>query len=258
MDGLDGALVAFEAHEAAALLLPMPDRTTKTVHVAAKVAQSLDGRLATTEGDSKWISGPEEREVTHALRARADAVLVGVGTVLTDNPRLTVRSVTGSSPTRVVLDARLRIPLTSHVLEPEAPTLVITSDRAPLARQRAVEQTGATVCVVPGGPDGVALLPALTHLYRRGICSLLVEGGGAIVTSFIAQRLVDRLIVSVSPLLIGRGVDTIGELGVRRMEQVVRLRQVVRLSVGCDTVIAGCPTDAERAPLQAVISAPET
>ncbi len=111
-------------------------------YVALKYAQSLDGRIATATGDSKWISGEPERRVSHALRAACDAVLVGAGTAVRDDPELTVRLVSGASPTRVVLDSTLRVPSSAKLLGPEAATLVVTTERSDPARRSALDRTG--------------------------------------------------------------------------------------------------------------------
>src|SRR3954469_16218841 len=126
-------------------------------YVTLKYAQTLDGRIATRTGDSKWISSAPERRLSHALRAACDAVMVGVGTATTDDPQLTVRLVSGSSPVRVVLDSRLRIRDDARILEDEAPTIVITTDQSTLQRRRALKARGLGVRVVPADARGVDL-----------------------------------------------------------------------------------------------------
>jgi GTP cyclohydrolase II len=121
-------------------------------YVVLKFAQTLDGRIATSTGDAKWISGEAERRISHALRAACDAVLVGVGTVMTDDPLLTVRLVAGASPLRVVLDSTLRLPPTAQILGPDAATTVITTRRASAGRRTALHERGVRVHVVPSRP----------------------------------------------------------------------------------------------------------
>jgi GTP cyclohydrolase II len=209
-------------------------------YVVLKFAQTLDGRIATRTGDSKWISGEPERRASHALRAACDAVLVGINTVLADDPQLTVRLVTGASPLRIVLDSTLRIPDASQILGDAAPTLIITTDRSSPERRRDLRERAVGVQVVePAPPWGVDLAATLTHLREAGIRSLLVEGGAAVITSFLRQRLVDRIVVGIAPRILGAGTDAVGDLSVARVSDGLRLtgRSVHRL--GDDVVLAG-------------------
>jgi riboflavin-specific deaminase-like protein len=209
-------------------------------YVVLKFAQTLDGRIATRTGDSKWISGEPERRASHALRAACDAVLVGINTVLADDPQLTVRLVPGASPLRIVLDSTLRIPDASQILGDAAPTLIITTDRSSPERRRDLRERAVGVQVVePAPPWGVDLAATLTHLRQAGIRSLLVEGGAAVITSFLRQRLVDRIVVGIAPRILGAGTDAVGDLSVARVSDGLRLtgRSVHRL--GDDVVLAG-------------------
>ncbi len=183
-------------------------------YVVVKYAQTLDGRIATRDGDSKWISGEAERGISHALRAACDAVLVGVGTVTRDDPQLTVRMVPGASPLRVVLDSTLRTPLSARVLDGAAATMVITSAKSPEADRSRLRDAGVAVRVVPSSSSGVSVSAALAVLRASGVRSVLVEGGAAVITSLLGEGLVDRLIVGTAPKIIGRGTDAVGDLGV--------------------------------------------
>jgi GTP cyclohydrolase II len=209
-------------------------------YVAVKFAQTLDGRIATSTGDSKWISGEEERRVSHALRAACDAVMVGVGTVIADDPQLTVRMVEGPSPIRVVLDSTLRAPLSSKVFLDDAHTMVVTTDRSAPAARMALQTTGASVVLAKCGLDGrVDLADALRALRLSGIRSILVEGGGGVITSFLSQGLADRLIAAIAPAVIGEGLDAVGDLSVLRVKDGIRLvNRDVHLA-GEDILIAG-------------------
>lgn len=198
---------------------PPPDRP----YVVLKYAQTLDGRIATRTGDSKWISGEAERRISHALRAAADAVLVGVGTVIQDDPRLTVRMVPGVSPLRVVLDSTLRIPESALILEDEAPTLVLTTTRSSAEKRAGLESHQVNVDVVREGPGGVDLGDALALLRELGVRCLLVEGGAKVITSLLRGGFIDRLVVSVSGTIIGRGTEAVGDLDIDRVADGVRL-----------------------------------
>ena len=203
-------------------------------YVVVKYAQTLDGRIATSSGDSRWISGEEERRVSHALRASCDAVLVGVGTVLTDDPQLTVRMVPGASPIRVVLDSTLRIPDRSRLLVDDAATTIVTTDSSPVERRDEIRGKGVFL-------DELAEFsrPALEALRRSGIRSLLVEGGARVITSFLSLGLADRLIVGIAPRVLGSGTDAVSDLGVREVSNSLRIeRRAVHLA-GDDVLIAG-------------------
>jgi len=174
-------------------------------YVIAKWAQSLDGKMATASGSSKWITGEPARLCAHRLRDRVDAVLVGIGTASTDDPLLTARIPDGRNPRRVVLDPRLRLPLDSQ--------LVRTARRVPLwvVCRRALASTPAADALSGAGAEVLPLLddpdndlgPLLDELGRRGVTNLLVEGGPKVLTSFLAGKLVDEVQVFIAPKLVG-------------------------------------------------------
>jgi 5-amino-6-(5-phosphoribosylamino)uracil reductase/diaminohydroxyphosphoribosylaminopyrimidine deaminase/5-amino-6-(5-phosphoribosylamino)uracil reductase len=191
-------------------------------HVTVHYAQSLDGRIATCTGDSQWIGGPASLRLAHQLRADHAAVLVGVGTVLADNPRLTVRLVEGPSPRRVVVDSRLRLPLATNLLvDGAAPTCVATTAAAPADRVAAVRELGADVLVVDPDEHGQVDLRRLLMCLaaEHGLHSVLIEGGGGVITSALRQGVVDRLVVCIAARLIGSGVSAVGDLGVTRLQE---------------------------------------
>ena len=180
--------------------------------VTIKFAQSLDGRIATLSGDSKWISGPKARAFAHRLRSRHQTVLVGINTVLKDNPRLTVRLANGKNPVKVILDSRLRIPISANVVRhgSRGRTIVAVTKKAPLSKIRKLQAKGLRILVIPSGKKGgVRLKPLLTQLKGMGIQSVLVEGGAKVITSFLKERLADRLVVITAPKIIGKGIDGI-------------------------------------------------
>jgi GTP cyclohydrolase II len=214
---------------------PPPSRP----YVVVKYAQTLDGRIATSTGDSRWISGEHERRTSHALRAASDAVLVGVGTVLRDDPQLTVRMVPGASPIRVVLDSGLRTPAGARVLSDDAATWVLTTDRSPAERRAALRERGVAVLVVPGGPSGLDLEAAMHELLRAGIRSVLVEGGARVITSFLSGGLADRLIVAIAPRVLGAGTEAVRDLGISEVAGALRLRDRGVHVAGDDVLIAG-------------------
>jgi 3,4-dihydroxy 2-butanone 4-phosphate synthase/GTP cyclohydrolase II len=208
-------------------------------YVVLKYAQTLDGRIATGGGDSKWISSPEERRVSHAMRAACDAVVVGAGTVLADDPLLTVRMVPGVSPIRVVLDSRLRVPADAQVLGLDAATVVLTSGRSDPDRRAALRRDGVQVEVVREGPDGIDLADGLARLLALGIRSVLVEGGARVITSTLRGRLADRVVVALAPLLLGSGTEAVGDLGATQVADGLRLLDRTVHQVGPDVLVAG-------------------
>jgi GTP cyclohydrolase II len=192
--------------------------------VVLKYTQTLDGRIATAVGDAERMTGAAETRISHALRAACDAVLVGVGTVVLDNPQLTVRAIPGQSPARVILDARLRTPLTAAVFSPDAPTYVMTTADAGNQRKRlALAERHIAVRDVRPGPAGLNIPAVLLQLRAEGIRSILVEGGAGVITSMLAAEVADRIIVSISPRILGRGTDAVGELHKQRMTDALRL-----------------------------------
>ena len=208
-------------------------------YVVVKYAQTLDGRIATSTGDSRWISGEDERRISHALRGSCDAVLVGIGTVLTDDPQLTVRMVPGASPIRVVLDSTLRIEDGSRVLADDAVTTLVTTDRSSRDRREELRRRGFSIVVVPAGPRGVDPVAALEALRRAGIQSLLVEGGARVITSFLSAGVADRLIVGIAPRVLGTGTDAVRDLGVTEVAGSLRIEHRSVHVAGDDVLIAG-------------------
>jgi 5-amino-6-(5-phosphoribosylamino)uracil reductase/diaminohydroxyphosphoribosylaminopyrimidine deaminase/5-amino-6-(5-phosphoribosylamino)uracil reductase len=210
--------------------------------VTVSYAQTLDGRLATRTGSSRWISGPASLRFAHELRASHAAIMVGVGTVCRDDPRLTVRLVAGRDPLRVVVDSTLRTPLTAAVLAGGAATgtLLAVTARAPDERRAAARALGATVLDLPadarGGVDLVALFAAL---HAQGIGSVMVEGGARLITALLRARLVDRLAVCVAPKLLGAGIEAIGDLGISDLARCLCLRDVLVTPYGVDFVVDG-------------------
>ena len=190
--------------------------------VVLKWAQSLDGKIATRTGDAKWISDEVCRAHAHRTRGRLDALLVGVGTVLSDDPLLTCRvGRPRRIAVRVVLDTRLRMPQRAQLVRTarQTPTWIFCSTDAPLQRARALERSGCVLHRVATTSAGVSLPAVLDTLGRHGMTNVLVEGGGRLLGQFFDQRLADEVHIYVAPLLIGgsgapgplhaRGVDTV-------------------------------------------------
>jgi len=214
-------------------------RPLVTVHYA----QTLDGRIASRTGDSRWVSGEGSLRLAHELRAAHDAVLVGIGTVLADDPKLTVRLAPGDSPVRVVVDSQLRIPLDAKVLDGSvARTIVATTPLASEERAAAIRARGAEVLRVKADADGhVELSDLLSRLRDDSIRSVLVEGGRGIITAALRDHLVDRLTVCIAPKVIGEGIAAVGDLHIDRLCDAMTFERAGFIASGGDVVFYGEP-----------------
>ena len=189
--------------------------TTGVPFVTYKVAASLDGRTAAADGSSKWITGEESRSEVQRLRAGSDAILIGSGTALSDDPILTARlpGYEGRPALRVVADSTGRLPATGNLFDGQAPTLIATTEAAPQSRREEWAQAGAEVLALDPGPDGrVPLVTLLAHLGKRDVQSVLVEGGATLAGAMVSGGLFDKVVLFFAPKLIG-GADSPGVLG---------------------------------------------
>jgi diaminohydroxyphosphoribosylaminopyrimidine deaminase/5-amino-6-(5-phosphoribosylamino)uracil reductase len=226
-------------------------RTTGLPFVIAKFAASLDGKIAATSGDSRWVSGPESRRWAHRQRTMVDAIMVGVRTVLVDDPQLTARPEPGegarladgqpSQPLRIVADSRGRTPASARVLQGPARTLVAITDASSEVWQRQMRETGAEVLVLPATGGRVELGELLRALGSRDILSLLVEGGGELLGSFFDLGLVDKVQAIVAPIIIGgqEAPAAVAGRGARRMADALRLRDLTVERLGEDVLVTG-------------------
>lgn len=225
--------------------------------VTAKYAMTLDGRIATHTGQARWITGPAARRAAHRLRDRSDGILIGVNTVLADDPALTTRlpaDECGANgphhPLRIVLDGRGRIPSDAQILRAELPgaTLIACTPAVAPERRAAWEQRGAEVLVVPGAGPRVDLPALLAALGARGLNTLLVEGGAEVLGAFFAAGLIDRVVAFVAPVLVGgrTAPGPLGGQGVATMAAAGRLTGVTVRLVGEDLMICGALDGAAR------------
>ncbi|HBG45708.1 MAG TPA: bifunctional diaminohydroxyphosphoribosylaminopyrimidine deaminase/5-amino-6-(5-phosphoribosylamino)uracil reductase RibD [Deltaproteobacteria bacterium] len=218
----------------------------RTPFVTLKLASSLDGRIATSSGSSKWITGVEARKSVHRLRSLNDAVMVGRNTVKNDDPELTVRLVRGSSPVRVVLDSLLETAPVAKVFngvkEGKARLLIFASKEVKASRVRKAEGLGAEVILVQATGSGLSLGTVMRELGKREITSVLVEGGSELAASFISAGLVDKYVFFYGPMLIGGdGLPMIAGLKVKGLVNAPRLERVKATTVGSCLAIVGYP-----------------
>jgi diaminohydroxyphosphoribosylaminopyrimidine deaminase/5-amino-6-(5-phosphoribosylamino)uracil reductase len=218
--------------------------TTGLPWVTAKIAQSLDGKIATRTGDARWISSDASRRLAHRLRRESDAVVVGVKTVLEDNPHLTIRfgrhPLRADRPLRVVVDSRLRTPPRSRCLAPSDSAVVATTAAGPVAARRRLERLGVTVLTLPALRRRVPLARLFKTLATRyHVVSILLEGGGELLAGALEERLVDRIVWFVAPMVIGgrAAVPSIGGRGVDRLSQAIRLEHLTVRRSGCDLLV---------------------
>jgi len=205
-------------------------------YVTLSWAQTLDGRIATSTGDSQWIGGPESLTFAHELRRDNQAILVGIGTVLKDDPRLTCRIPGGRNPLRIVLDSALRLPLTAALATTldQSQTWVYAASNAPAEKRRVLEAAGVLVISVPQSEGRLDLGAVLDDLGYRGVNTLFVEGGAAVLTAFLAAGLADRAVVVSAPFLLGKGIEAVGDLGHRVLAEAPRPRKWRRWDLGAD------------------------
>lgn len=207
--------------------------------VTLSYAQSLDGSIAARRGAQLVLSGTESMMMTHRLRADHDAILVGIGTVLADDPQLTVRLVEGKHPQPVILDSRLRFPATARLLHgPTTPWIATVAGTSP-EKQKLLERAGARIVVLPKGEDGrVDLQALLRNLSQQGVNSLMVEGGARVITSFLRTGLVDRLALTISPTIVA-GLPAVEAAGSNGEVKFPRLQRTHFRQVGNDIFVLG-------------------
>jgi diaminohydroxyphosphoribosylaminopyrimidine deaminase/5-amino-6-(5-phosphoribosylamino)uracil reductase len=212
--------------------------------VFLKLALTLDGRIATATGDSRWITGPSSRAYVHRLRNQSDAVVVGVGTVLADDPRLTCRAPGGRDPWRIVLDGHLRIPLSARLLRERNPekTIVVTGPGALERKIEAIREKGAEVWSLPLRKNRVPFRALLRRLARMGVLTVMIEGGAETAACAMRERAVDKVSFFYAPKLVGGdGRPAIEALGIDRMSRSRAFEDVSIRRFGDDFLITAYP-----------------
>lgn len=217
--------------------------TTSMPFVLMKYAMSIDGKIATETGDSKWISSEESREHAHHLRGYLSGIMVGIGTVLKDDPKLTCRVPGYNNPTRIVLDSELRIPLDANVLmnQDEAVTLVLTTEHASTSMRNEIEKMGVEIITVPEYGGKVDLKKALEILGEKGIDSILLEGGGTLNASALQSKIVDKVNIYIAPKIIGGegAISPVMGQGVDKMQDAYKLKDMKVTQLNEDIFVEG-------------------
>ncbi|WP_455244432.1 bifunctional diaminohydroxyphosphoribosylaminopyrimidine deaminase/5-amino-6-(5-phosphoribosylamino)uracil reductase RibD, partial [Petrachloros mirabilis] len=218
-------------------------------YVILKAGMTLDGQIATASGDSRWITSKQSRHEVHQLRADADAILIGVGTVIADDPSLTARTgrhlkkAASRQPLRIVVDSTMRAPLTARIFRQQnvAKTLVATTKAASEARVRRLKHKGIDVVRLPSVAGQVSLAALIDELGRREVTSLLVEGGSEINAALLKAKLIQHVRLYIAPALLG-GTNAKGLIGGRsplRLAEMLKLKQFETRIVGGDIVVEG-------------------
>jgi len=214
--------------------------TTKEPFVIVKAALSADGKIAAADGSSKWITGEEARRAVHELRGQIDAVMVGIGTVIRDNPSLTCRIEGYKNPVRIVVDSRLKIKAGAKILNNEAETIIATTKNAPMDKIEMLRKRGAKVIVVDSNERGVILKKLLKELTSEGITSIMLEGGGRLIGSAFDEGIVDKVMFFIAPKIIGKGITITGE-SMRNIADSILLERVEMKRIGEDFLLLGYP-----------------
>lgn len=207
--------------------------------ITLKAALSLDGRMCLANGSSKWLTGIEARTEAHRLRADNDAVLIGVGTVLSDDPELTVRHVEGINPLRIILDSTLRTPTSAKIIGDDGKCLILTTSHADPERTKALVESGAGIITFPSDSEHVNLKSALKFLVDRGVLNLMVEGGPEILSAFLREKLADYMTLFISPRILGEGKGFSLNMKFSDVNRAFRLTSTKTQTLGEDIMTEG-------------------
>ena len=210
---------------------------TKKPFVVIKVAMSADGKIATKTGDSKYITSKEARTLVHQMRTEADAVMVGVNTVLRDNPELTPRLYKGKDPLKIVVDSNLKIPRNCNLMKDPPRLVVATTTKASKSDVQKLQDKGIRVIITKPDKGMVDLRELMKELGKSEIISIMIEGGSELNSSAINAGLVDKIMIFTAPKLIGNGKGAIGNLGITKIAKAINLKDPVCRLVGKDLLI---------------------
>jgi diaminohydroxyphosphoribosylaminopyrimidine deaminase/5-amino-6-(5-phosphoribosylamino)uracil reductase len=214
--------------------------TKKRPFATLKLAMTLDGRIATASGDSKWISSPESRELVHRWRAQSDAVMVGARTVITDDPRLNCRIKGGRDPIRVIIDGKLRTSNAAKVyhLRSSAKTILVTSSTN-LARARRTYESPRVEVIAAGDQPSVSMKALMAMFARRGWSRVLIEGGANLAATVLEAKVVDRVALFVAPKIVGGGVSAVEGLRIGSMKRAIAVKNLRARRLETDWLLEG-------------------
>ncbi len=216
--------------------------TQKSPYIHLKIAQTADGRIAAQDGSSKWITDDDARNEVHTLRSKYDAVLIGSKTAIIDNPLLTVRNGMTFSPLRIVLDSKLQIDSKSNLLSDKDSnnTLIVTGNSISEKEIKRVKNDNSLVIKIPLDKNGyINLNKLLNNLWLMNIRSILVEGGSEIFTSFIREKLFDKISIFIAPQICGNGINAINDIGTNKMSESMKLQNVSYQLINDQIVLTG-------------------
>ncbi len=226
--------------------------TQQSPFVVVKIAETLDGKIATASGNSKWITSPPARRYSHRLRGQTDAILVGINTILRDNPLLTTRyPFSATSPVKIIVDSKSKLPLNAKILSRMSPaqTIVATTRFADKSKIKALQDKGVHVITdlparrAKNFKERLSLKSLMKRLAKLNITSVLIEGGGEIIASALEEKIVDKLLIFIAPKIIGgeEAVTSVEGRGINRINQAIRIRGLKIKKIGQDILIEGYP-----------------
>ena len=212
---------------------------TKKPFVILKLAMSLDGKIATSTGDSKYITSTAARKYVHQIRNDVDAVMVGINTVIRDNPLLDSRLVKGKNPIKVIVDSTLKISENSKVLNDPSKVIIATTNKAPKHKIDKLQNKGARILVLKPKKGLVDLKELMKELGKSEIASVMIEGGAELSGNAIKEGIVDKLLIFTAPKIIGNGLGPIKNLGIKKVNKAINLRNILTKKIGNDLLVEG-------------------
>jgi len=212
---------------------------TRKPYLTLKLAMSLDGKIATSTGDSKYITGIEARKYVHALRNDVDAVMVGINTVIRDDPLLDSRLVKGKNPIKIIVDSNLKISERSKVLKDPSKVVIATTKKAPKNKIEKLQQKGVRILILKPKKGLVDLKELVKELGKSDIASVMVEGGAELSGNAIKEGIVDRVLIFTAPKIIGNGLGAIKNLGIKKINNAIKLKNILTKKVGKDLLVEG-------------------
>ena len=212
---------------------------TKKPFVILKLAMSLDGKIATSTGDSKYITGKEARKCVHEIRNDVDAVMVGINTIVKDNPLLDSRMVRGKNPIKIIVDSKLKISERAKVFNDPGKVIIAATSNAPKSRVEKLQQKGARVIILKPKNNLVDLRELIKELGKSEIGSVMIEGGAELSGNSIKEGIVDKILIFTAPKIIGKGMDSIKNLDIKKVDKAIKLKKITTSTIGKDLLVRG-------------------